>query len=133
MINYYIINTGCDDETYGLVRLPDHLSTSKIVHLETNLSIIREIIQNLNKNSTYSCKPTISIYQIPDSMIRPATNEDIAVDDSLVWGNTKEDILYTNQGIFVLTESIGDYHFQKDAEGNRFAEYVLKEGVIQIV
>lgn len=122
MINYYIVNTGCDDETYGLVRLPDSLSTSKIVHLETNLSIIREIIQNLNKNSTCGCKPTISLYKIPDSMIRPATNEDI-----------KEDILYTNQGIFVLTESIGDWHFQKDAEGNRFGRYDLKEGVMQII
>lgn len=122
MRNYYIINTGCDDETYGLVRLPDSLPTSKIVHLETNLAIIREIIENLNKNSTYSCKPTISIYQIPDSMIRPATDED-----------SKDLVMHTHNGDYVLSQFIGDWCYEHGADGRCFREFKLRKGVIQIV
>lgn len=33
-------------------------------------------IENLNKNSTHSCMPTIAVYRIDDSFIRQATDDD---------------------------------------------------------
>ena len=62
---YYIRNVGCDDETVGLVRLTDE-----------QLDFLKPIIENLNKNSTYGCMPTMYVYKIDEDMIREATDEE---------------------------------------------------------
>lgn len=66
MVNlYYIRNVGCDDETTGLARLTDE-----------QLYFLKNIVENLNKNSTYGCMPTMYVYKIDEDMIREATDED---------------------------------------------------------
>lgn len=50
---YYIINTGCDDETIGLAEFN-----------EKELKTFLTTIKNLNRNSTYGCMPTIHVYEI---------------------------------------------------------------------
>lgn len=66
MINLYLIrNCGCDDTTHGLARMTDE-----------QLSFLKNIIEDLNKNSTYSCMPTIDVYKIDEDLLREATDED---------------------------------------------------------
>ena len=48
---YLIANNGCDDTTHGLVRFTDE-----------EFSIFKENVENLNRNSTYGCMPTISVF-----------------------------------------------------------------------
>lgn len=63
---YYVRNCGCDDETTGLVRISDK-----------DFPKFKTFIENLNKNSTYGCMPTIFVYKIVDeALIREATDED---------------------------------------------------------
>lgn len=62
---YYIRNVGCDDETVGLAQIPDEYFPK-----------FKEIIENLNKNSTYGCMPVIKVYKIDESVIRAANEED---------------------------------------------------------
>lgn len=62
---YYIENRGCDDETLGLVYISDE-----------DFPKFKEFIENLNKNSTYACQPTISVYKINLDDLRGATDED---------------------------------------------------------
>lgn len=45
---YFIENCGCDATTRGLIRLN-----------EQDFIKFKEFVQNLNKNSTYGCMPTI--------------------------------------------------------------------------
>ena len=56
---YYIRNIGCDDETCGLARISDE-----------DFPKFKEIIENLNKNSTYGCMPKIEAYKIFEGLIR---------------------------------------------------------------
>lgn len=56
---YYIRNVGCDDETVGLARISDE-----------DFHKFKEIIENLNKNSTYGCMPIISVYKTNESNIK---------------------------------------------------------------
>lgn len=55
---YFIVNTGCDDETIGVARISDE-----------DFPKFKDIIENLNKNSTYCCMPTIRVYKIDESEI----------------------------------------------------------------
>lgn len=82
---YYIENVGCDDTTHGLTRMTDD-----------QFEMFKNIIENLNKNSTYGCMPTINVYKIDDSFIRPARD-----DDSSEW------ILYMDDRMYVLDCYIG--------------------------
>lgn len=50
---YFIENEGCDDTTKGVARISDE-----------DFPKFKEIIENLNKNSTYGCMPTIKVYKI---------------------------------------------------------------------
>lgn len=66
MTNLYLIrNCGCDDTTVGLVRMTDE-----------QLDFLKAVIEDLNKNSTYGCMPTIDVYRIDEDMIREAADED---------------------------------------------------------
>lgn len=60
---YYIENIGCDDTTHGLASMTDE-----------EFVVFKRVVENLNKNSTYECMPTIAVYKISDSFIRQATN-----------------------------------------------------------
>lgn len=62
---YYIRNCGCDDETQGLVDIPDACFPTFL-----------DFIENLNKNSTYGCMPTIEVYKVDARMFREATEDD---------------------------------------------------------
>lgn len=62
---YYIRNVGCDDETVGLAQIPDEYFPK-----------FKEIIENLNENSTYGCMPVIDVYKIDESVIRAANEKD---------------------------------------------------------
>lgn len=100
---YFIENIGCDDETCGLAVIPDIV-----------MPYVQSTINNLNKNSQFRCMPTIEIYRINDSLIRPATEND-----------RPRDILHTNYGNYVLVKDIQFY--DRDAH-----EFKLAEGVEQI-
>ena len=79
---YYIENVGCDDTTQGLARMTDE-----------EFEVFKRVVENLNKNSTYCCMPTIDVYKINDSFIRQATDDD-----------SSENILYMDDGKYVLKE-----------------------------
>lgn len=103
---YYIENNGCDDTTHGLTRMTDE-----------EFAVFKRVIENLNKNSTCTCMPTISVYKINDSFVRPATDDD-----------SNDAILYMDDGKYALEDYIYDYNF---VDG----KYVfgLKEGVERAV
>ncbi len=76
---YYIENVGCD-LTKGLAVIPDEF-----------WNIFQTTIEDLNKNSTYSCMPKIVVYKIDENMIKEATKDD-----------TKYNIMYLNGNKYVL-------------------------------
>lgn len=79
---YYIRNVGCDDETIGLARMT-----------VDELDFFKRVIENLNKNSTYGCMPTIAVYKINEDMLREP-NE----------GQAKEDIMRLDDREYVLKD-----------------------------
>lgn len=86
---YYIENVGCDDTTHGLARMTDE-----------EFEVFKRVVENLNKNSTYGCMPTIEVYRINDSFIEPATDDD-----------SKDAILYTDDGKYVLKKYLYECKF----------------------
>ena len=89
---YYVDNIGCDDETRGLVIIPDEF-----------FNAFKTFIENLNKNSTYGCMPRIQVYKIDETMIREATDDDALYK-----------IMYLNDKKYVLTE--GDWVLRENKE-----------------
>ena len=86
---YYIENVGCDDTTHGLARMTDE-----------EFAVFKRVVENLNKNSTYGCMPTIEVYRINDSFIEPAADDD-----------SKDNILYMDDGKYVLKKYIYECKF----------------------
>lgn len=80
---YYIENVGCDS-TKGLAVIPDEF-----------WNIFQTTIEDLNKNSRYSCMPKIVVYKIDENMIKEATKDD-----------TKYDIMYLNGNKYVLNKYV---------------------------
>ena len=104
MLNlYYIENMGCDDTTHGLARMSDE-----------EFAVFKRVIENLNKNSTYGCMPTLAVYKISDSFIRQATDDD-----------SSENILYMADGKYTLLDSI--YTWSRDGG------FTLKEEVEEAI
>ena len=99
---YYIENIGCDDKTRGLVNIPDEI-----------IPWFKNFIENLNKNSQYGCMPTIEVYKINETFIRPVTDEDSAAS-----------ILHLNTGEYVMAKEILHY--------NHVEGFKLVEGVERI-
>ena len=87
---YFVQNCGCDDTTNGLVIIKDD-----------DFSKFKEFIQNLNRNSTYGCMPTIHVYKVDPSRFRAATEED---DGKHLYLNGKD---YTSKCSFWALESEG--------------------------
>ena len=100
---YFIRNVGCDDETIGLAQIPDEI-----------FNWFKTTIENLNKNSTYGCMPTIEVYRIDESFIRPATDDDYL-----------DHVMYTSNGKYVITAEVWKY----DSDWNR----VMTPGVEQVI
>lgn len=100
---YYIENNGCDDTTHGLARMSDE-----------EFEKFKSIIENLNKNSTYGCMSTITVFKIDNGLIRPARDYD-----------SSECILYMNDGEYALGDSIYDWSFETGL--------VYKEGVERVI
>ena len=86
---YYIENVGCDDTTHGLAHMTDE-----------EFEVFKRVVENLNKNSTYGCMPTISVYKIDDSFIRRARDDD-----------SSEGILYMDEGKYVLKKYLYECKF----------------------
>lgn len=80
---YLIENDGCHETTRGLVYISDKLFPK-----------FKEFIENLNENSTYSCKPVIFVYDISIHDLRYATDED-----------DRDARLYLGEEVFVLKDS----------------------------
>lgn len=88
---YFIENCGCDDTTRGLVRLS-----------EDEFVRFKEIVENLNKNSTYGCMPTIEVYEIEESELEEVDINNLSTDccdDNYV---NKEYILYLEDKAYIL-------------------------------
>lgn len=100
---YYIENVGCDDTTHGLARMTDE-----------EFAVFKRVVENLNKNSTYGCMPTIEVYRINDSFIRQATDDD-----------SSENILCMPDGDYTLLGSV--YAWSPDSG------LTLKEGIEEVV
>ena len=79
---YYIRNQGCDDSTCGLAIIED-----------SDFPKFKQIIENLNKNSTYDCMPKISVYKIDGDCIEEYDSED----------RMDYEKLYFNNNIYALT------------------------------
>ena len=69
---YFIANEGCDDSTYGIAIISDE-----------DFPKFKRIVKNLNKNSTYGCQPTISVYIIDPDELKEGDPE--LADDSLLY------------------------------------------------
>lgn len=83
MDNLYLIkNNGCDDTTHGLADIPESI-----------FPWFKELIGNLNKNSTYGCQPTINIFKLDAEDIRESTDED-----------EKDNLLYFGSKTYVLSD-----------------------------
>ena len=100
---YYIENIGCDDITCGLAIISDEM-----------LPLFKSFIDNLNKNSQYSCMPVIEVYKIDESFVRLATEND-----------QPDKILHMTGGDYVLSKSIEFY--DRDAD-----KIKLREGIERI-
>ena len=74
---YYILNEGCDDTTSGLACVSEDV-----------FPILKDVIENLNKNSTYACMPTIKVYRIPEALIKEARPND-CINEVLYMGDKK--------------------------------------------
>lgn len=103
---YYIENVGCDDTTHGLARMTDE-----------EFAVFKSVVENLNKNSTYVCMPTIEVYRINDSFVRPATDDD-----------SNDNILYMDDGKYVLKEYLYECKFVDNSIST-----CLSEGVERVV
>lgn len=85
LTNLYLIrNCGCDDTTTGLAHMTNE-----------QLAFFKNIIENLNKNSTYGCMPTIVVHRVDESMFREAED-----DDSL------ENIMYLDDHKYVFEDGM---------------------------
>lgn len=91
---YLISNMGCDDTTWGLVEFDDE-----------ELQKFCQIVSDLNKNSTYGCQPTITIYYLRYDDIRPVSLEEFAIDDPYEENYIERNrILYLNKRAFTLAD-----------------------------
>lgn len=92
---YYIRNVGCDDETCGLAMIQKEF-----------FNAFKEIIENLNENSQYSCMPTIEVYRINKDILREAEEHD-----------KPYNILHIGDKKYVLKKPIYDYKTNEYAKG----------------
>ena len=92
---YYIMNIGCDDVTQGLAIIPKEF-----------FNTFKEIIENLNENSQYSCMPTIKVYRISKDILREATDDD-----------KPYNILHLSEKKYVLKKPIYDYETDNYIKG----------------
>ena len=91
---YHIINSGCDDETVGLAKIKDE-----------HFPAFAEIIRNLNKNSTYSCMPTITVCEIKPEFLCEATDAD-----------SKSSRMYLDGKQYVIKDYISWWKFRETVE-----------------
>lgn len=94
---YFMENQGCDATTYGLVKLSDK-----------EFADFKPTIENLNKNSYYSCMPVISVYKIDWSDVKEINvNPDLEPwDDGYV---PPEDIFYLNDKTYTFVDQYFNY------------------------
>lgn len=101
---YFITNVGCDDTTYGIVELTDE-----------ELNNLKLLITDLNKNSTYGCKPKIYVYKIDWSNLKEVNlglpNIDDYCDDNYV---DEHDRFYYKDKVYTWAEQYFNYFW--DAE-----------------
>ena len=98
---YYIENQGCDATTYGLVRISDK-----------DFPKFKSFVENLNKNSYYSCMPVIHVYEIDMNELREFTyNPDLSCwDEGYI---DKDEVLYLNDKTYTFREGHNQYDYRK--------------------
>jgi hypothetical protein len=102
---YFIMNSGCDDITCGLVELS-----------KEELNFLMEIIRNLNQNSTYGCQPTISIYKVNWNnfkKINLSNNSLNPYDDSFI---DRKDIFLINNEYYTYVNEYGRWDMISNSE-----------------
>lgn len=99
---YFIENQGCDATTYGLAVISDE-----------DFPRFKSSIENLNKNSYYSCMPVISVYKINMSDLKEINyNPDAEPwDDDYVY---QDDVFYLNDKTYTFAEK--DFSYNSELE-----------------
>lgn len=97
---YFIVNSGCDAETYGLMHITDD-----------EFPKFKNMVENLNKNSYYGCMPVISVYKISmDALKETNYNPDAEPwDDDFI---TRENVLYLDDKIYTFVDQYFNYYSQ---------------------
>lgn len=90
---YFIANAGCDDTTFGITELT-----------EEEFQKFKKIIEELNKNSTYGCMPTIYIYQIDWSQLEEITEVNPEDENHILYYNSKRYIFKNVNDYYQYTE-----------------------------
>ena len=94
---YFIANEGCDATTCGIAIISDE-----------DFPKFKAIIENLNKNSTYGCMPTIKVYKSSWDKFREFTPNPDAE-----WGNDDYvedyDTFYLNGKTYTFAEEYTCY------------------------
>lgn len=105
---YYIRNTGCDDETYGLVRISDE-----------DFPKFKAFVENLNKNSRCGCQPTISVYKIDPAMAVEIREEDV---ENI---NPEKRLYLEGKVFYFLPETTHNYSVEDG--------FTIKKGIEQVI
>lgn len=94
---YFVANSGCDATTYGLIRLNNE-----------DFAKFKSFIENLNKNSYYSCMPTISVYKISVEDLKVIENisDDVWEDDYV----DRDMRFYLDDKIYTFKEKYFSYY-----------------------
>lgn len=99
---YYIEIVGCDDSTPGVVRFTTE-----------DLAKYIDVSRRLNMASTYSCMPTIHIYKIDESFIRPASEDDIR---NAAFMQFEGHCVALSKPIWVYKEEASDFGLEEGVE-----------------
>lgn len=103
---FLLENSGCDDETYGLVELNCD-----------EFALLAATINNLNKGSHYACQPTISYYETKWDYFREYTEKD-------EWG---EDKIFFKGKPYTFKENFGIYNIDVNAPMRVYYETPTKD------
>jgi hypothetical protein len=98
---YFIANEGCDDTTHGLAIINDE-----------DFPKFKSLIEDLNKNSTYWCMPTISVYKISMSDLREINYNPNAGwgDDGYVDNSDKSNMFFLGSKTYTFAKKSFSYY-----------------------
>lgn len=107
---YFVCNNGCDDTTHGLVEV-----------CEEQQEQFFQFIRDLNRNSSYGCMPTISLYEVSWDDFKEVP-QPLETD---IWGENyiePRDRLYFNGKIFTYKNMEGEWMIYRNGKELKFGE-----------